>query len=67
MVDWFDREVEQLAFRLELETDSSGREHITWHGMEAGKPVVYKTEPHTGFWRRFGVSLMKLLPIESQL
>ena len=34
---------------------------------EKEEKVVYTQEPHTGFWRRFGVSFMSILPIESQL
>jgi hypothetical protein len=29
--------------------------------------VTFDHEPHTGFWQRFGVGLMRLLPVESQL
>jgi hypothetical protein len=25
------------------------------------------TDPYTGFWRRFGIGFMGMLPIESQL
>ena len=67
MANWFDREIESIAFRLELETGADGRERIVWHGTEDGEPHVFTSEPHTGFWRRFGVSLLCLLPIESQL
>jgi len=29
--------------------------------------VRYRTEPHAGFWRRFRVGFLRLLPIEGQL
>ena len=29
--------------------------------------VIYTTDPYSSFWRRLGVSLLGLLPIESQL
>jgi putative cardiolipin synthase len=67
MADWFDGHIERIAFRLELVRDESGRERLRWHGREAGEPVTYDTEPYTGFWRRLGVKLLSLLPIESQL
>jgi hypothetical protein len=35
--------------------------------MENGKPIAFDADPYTGFWRRFGVGFMGLLPIESQL
>jgi len=66
MAEWFDQHVEQIAFRLEL-VDEAGGERLLWQGIEAGKPVTYETEPHSGFWRRLGVKLLGLLPIESQL
>jgi hypothetical protein len=42
-------------------------EVLIWHGWEKGKQVVYTREPHTGFWRRFGIGFMSIWPIESQL
>ena len=67
MAQWFEENVEQLAFRLELKKNENGSERLFWHGWEDGKQVVYTQEPHAGFWRRFGVSFMSMFPIESQL
>ena len=67
MAVWFDENIEKIAFRLELKKEHDGYERLYWHGWEDGKPVVYSREPHTGFWRRFGISFMGVLPIESQL
>lgn len=67
MGDWLDANIEQLAFRVKLETDDSGAEQLRWHGQEAGTPHVYDVEPHTGFWRRFSVGFLRLFPIESQI
>ena len=67
MSDWFDRNIERMAFRLELRTDEDGYEQILWHGLENGEQRVFDVEPYTGFWRRFGIGFMGLLPIESQL
>jgi len=64
---WFDQNIERVAFRLELKQRANGTEQIFWHGLDNGKPVVFKADPHTGFWRRFGIGFMGLLPIESQL
>lgn len=67
MAIWFDENIEPLAFRLELRKDGKGNERLLWHGWEKGKQVVYTHEPHTGFWRRFGIRFMSIWPIESQL
>jgi putative cardiolipin synthase len=67
MGDWFDQNIEQVAFRLGLITDESGYEKIRWHGLEDGKQRVFNVDPYTSFWRRFGIGFMSLLPIESQL
>ena len=61
------QDMDQHAFRLELDTDEDGYEQLLWHGYENGKAVTFDVEPYTSFWRRFGVSIMGLLPIESQL
>jgi putative cardiolipin synthase len=63
MTEFFDRELKSRAFRVELDNDGD----LLWHGYEDGEPVTFDVEPHTGFWRRFGVGFLRLLPIESQL
>ena len=67
MAKWFEENIEQLAFRLELKKDENGHEQLLWHGWENGEQVVYTHEPYTGFWRRFGIGFMSIWPIESQL
>jgi putative cardiolipin synthase len=67
MANWFDKNIEEIAFRVELKVDGNGNERLLWHGWENGKQVVYTNEPHAGFWRRFGVGFMGIWPIESQL
>ncbi len=67
MARTFERTIEQSAFRLALKKRKNGRDRIVWHGRENSKPVVFTHEPHTGFWRRFGIGFLSLLPIESQL
>ncbi|MCP4748997.1 MAG: phospholipase D family protein [Desulfobacteraceae bacterium] len=62
----FDRIIKQSAFRLELKK-KNGSEQLLWHGLENNRKVVYKNEPHTSFWRRLGIGLMSILPIESHL
>ena len=67
MADWFDQNIEKLAFRLELRKNDAGSEKLLWHGLVDGEPQVFDVEPYTGFWRRFGIGFMSLWPIESQL
>ena len=67
MADKFDDYIEQVAFRLELQTDEEGFQRILWHGLENGQQRVYTVDPYSSFWRRLGVGFMRLLPIESQL
>jgi len=67
MAQQFDKDIERVAFKLELKKSSNGSEQLLWHGRENGKPVVYTHEPYVGFWRRFGIGFMSWLPIESQL
>jgi putative cardiolipin synthase len=67
MGEFFDQNIDRIAFRLELTQDEDGRERILWHRTEGEEPGVYEVDPHTGFWRRVGIALMGLLPVESQL
>ena len=64
---WFDQKIDAVAFRLALEKDRNGDEIIVWHRSIDAVDYRYTTEPNTGFWRRFGVGFLKLLPIESLL
>jgi putative cardiolipin synthase len=63
----FERVVREAAFRLELVKSTNGSEGIRWHGMVDGELQTFDVDPYTGFWRRFGIGFMGLLPIESQL
>ena len=67
MAERFDKEIGLTAFRVKLEKSRHGEEQLRWYGVENGKPVIYDVDPHTGFWRRFGIGLLMLLPLESQL
>jgi len=63
----FEQVVQGSAFRLELVKNANGSEGIRWHGMVEGEQKTFDVDPYTGFWRRLGIGLMGLLPIESQL
>ena len=65
--EYIDEQIGQIAFRLMLDKGSDGVKRIVWHGSVDGKQAVLTAEPYTGFWQRFRVGLMRLLPIESQL
>jgi len=67
MAENFDRDIKQHTFTLELKKDEDGYEELLWHGYENGELVTFDVDPYTGFWRRFGVGFMGILPIESQL
>lgn len=62
-----DRDIDRTAFRLELVKKRDGTEHILWHGLVDGKEETLDVDPFTGFWRRLGIGILGLLPIESQL
>ena len=51
------------AYRLRLDADGD----IEWVALENTIEVVYRTEPHTSFWQRFQVGVLRLLPIGEQL
>ncbi|WP_319521693.1 phospholipase D family protein [uncultured Desulfosarcina sp.] len=63
----FDLNIEKMAFRLELDTAENGSGSIRWHLKTADGEVVYDSEPYVGFWKRMGVGLIRLLPVESLL
>jgi putative cardiolipin synthase len=67
MGEWFDRNVGNAAFRLELKRDGDGSETLLWHGMVDGAPQTFDADPYTGFWKRLGIGFLGILPIESQL
>lgn len=62
--EWFDQNIEKLAFRLELDSSSDS---ILWHGIVEGEPTTFDHDPYTSFWRRLLINILGMLPIESQL
>lgn len=67
MAEGFDADIATQTFTLELSDGEDSHGELLWHGYEDGKAVTFDVDPYTGFWRRFGVWFMGLLPIESQL
>jgi len=60
-----DDAIDRIAFRLVLDTDEDGHERIVWHDAETGE--TYFADPDTGYWERFWIGLVGLIPLESQL
>lgn len=50
-----------------IQVEESGSERILWHCLVNGQQRVFDADPYTSVWQRFGVGLMCLFPIESQL
>lgn len=65
--DHFNSYINQIAFRVELVTDSKGKESMRWYGVEDGKTVVFNREPYASFWKRLGVNLLRIAPVDSFL
>jgi len=67
MGDWFDKNIETIAFRLELRKNEYGEDKILWHGVVDGEEKTFDADPYAGFWQRLGIGFLSILPIESQL
>ena len=67
LAERFDSQIDRVAFKLELEKDNAGVEHITWTGLVEGEEKVFTEEPFTSLWQRFVVGFLRLMPIESQI
>lgn len=63
LAEEFDQYIKKIAFELKLQDN-----RIVWHrhGNQGNIKTFYK-EPHSSWWDRFSINLMKLLPAESQL
>lgn len=63
VVESVDRALPIFAYEVTL-TDKN---KLRWIGHKDGEEEVWKKDPQTGFWRRFNVSVMQILPIKGQL
>lgn len=63
----FVKHIDKAAFRLSLNKAPNGHESIRWHLKRADSEIVYDSDPYTGFWKRVGVRLIGMLPVESML
>ena len=65
--DAFDKGVLKMAYRLALYRDAWNDESIRWVLQEEDGEKIFFDEPNVGFWKKLGVGILGLLPIESQL
>jgi len=61
--DRFDPQILDVAYRVELHPDGK----TTWTTREAGKEVVVDSEPGMSGFKRFGMFIARVLPMEEQL
>jgi putative cardiolipin synthase len=55
--------LDKVAFRVVLDDNGS----LRWQINREGKVIVYEDEPYAGFWTKFSVWFIGLLPVESFL
>jgi putative cardiolipin synthase len=63
IADIIDRNLKTDTYQVIL--NDKGK--LRWISWENGERVVYTKEPETGFWQRFSVNAMRVLPIKGQL
>ncbi len=63
----FDQNIGKMAFRLELKENNNSARSIQWHMEKDDDNIIYDAEPYAGFWKKLGVGLIRLLPVESLL
>jgi putative cardiolipin synthase len=62
--DAFSSQTLEHAYRVELRP-SDGK--MIWRTRENGEEVIFTSEPGVGFFRRIGLFLARILPVEEQL
>jgi putative cardiolipin synthase len=63
VVDGVTRALPTYTYRVELTGDS----RLRWVGYTDGEEEIWKHDPQTGWWKRFQVSFMRILPIRGHL
>ncbi|MBC16944.1 MAG: hypothetical protein CL942_07820 [Desulfovibrio sp.] len=61
-----EKTLETKAYTVRLITDSDGVERLRWDAPGTNSKT-YRSDPHSSFIQRFGIGLLGILPIESQL
>jgi len=64
LTERLEKSLPQVAYHVELSESGSG---LRWSTHDGGTPVQHTAEPECGFWRKFSVQCLSLLPIENQL
>lgn len=59
--------IEEALPLYTYEVTLNEKNKIRWVGQKDGEQELWKKDPQTGFWRRFNVSVMRILPIKGQL
>ena len=60
----FDKNINKIAFKVELVTRDSGKESLLWHGIEDGEPVTYDSEPYVGRGTKTAAWFIRWLPVD---
>ncbi|WP_130392527.1 phospholipase D family protein [Cupriavidus agavae] len=67
LVEDMEKNLMQIAWRVQLKKDDSGKESLTWTTIEDGKEVVLTSEPDMSIWQHMGIGVLRMLPVEDQL
>lgn len=67
MLGWFDEYTRNRSFEVRMVKNDRGFDQLNWVRTTDNDPKVWITEPHSSFWLRFSIGLMRWLPVESQL
>jgi putative cardiolipin synthase len=61
------RSIDEGIPRSTYEVAMNDRGSLRWTGVVNGEVSTLTKEPETGFWTRFKVNLLRVLPIDDQL
>jgi putative cardiolipin synthase len=59
--------VDEVLPRATYSVTLTDKGKLRWTGQSNGEQEVWTKDPETGFWTRFNVSFMRILPIKGQL
>ncbi len=67
LVQDMDKNLMDIAWRVQLKKDENGGESLTWTTIEKGKEITYDKEPGMNVWQHMGIGILRILPVEDQL
>jgi len=68
VADGIGANIDRIAWRVELRKDASGATRMVWVDTDAnGNTTELDSEPGVSAWKRAGIWMLGILPIESQL